>query len=182
MDNGQSQDRSAMPWNTRSWNASCVDGATGASYPWSQEELIEALQWGARSVPAYGVIRWEKEVRKEHAKDCLRHFIRFLRRLADLTAPEAHVAAETLYRAFLPFYGPTEIDCSKHRFGVALTTAIKTEVVPFRKFTRTAAHTVHYRGVSMAGLEDAFSYWIGEHPLPTLPEALHQNKSASGAA
>lgn len=175
-------DRSSRIWNKKSWNGCCVDGATGAPYPWTHEELVEALEWGAQSVPAYGVVLWEKAVKKEHAKACLRHFIAFLRRLVRHPLPDTAVAAEGLYRAFLRLYGLTEAACSKHRFCVAMSTAIRLEVVAFKKFQRTAAHTTHYKGVSMSGFEDAFNHWIGDHPLPPTPEALKSNSRTSGAA
>lgn len=175
-------DRSSRIWNMKSWNACCVDGATGAPYPWTREELVEALEWGARSVPAYGVVLWEKAAKIAHAKACLRHFIAFLRRLVQLPLPDTHVAAEGLYRAFLTLYDMAEADCSKHRFCVAMSTAIKLEAVPFRKFQRTAAHTTHYSGLSMAGLEDAFLTWIVDHPIPVVDLVLQSASSTQGAA
>lgn len=174
--------RSSRIWNTKSWNGCCVDDASGAPYPWTSEELIEALEWGARSVPAYGVILWEKAVRKEHAKACLRHFIGFLRRLVRHPLPDTAVAAEGLYRAFLGLYGMAEVDCSKHRFCVAMSTAIKLEALPFKKFQRTAAHTIHYRGLSLDGLNVAFATWILDHPLPPALDSPGRLQLATGAA
>jgi hypothetical protein len=175
-------DASTRQWNTKSWNSCCVDAATGALYPWTREELFEALEWGAQSVPAYGVILWEKAQKTQHAKACLRHFIAFLRRHVVHPLSEVHVSAEGLYMAFLGLYGMKKDDCSKHRFCVAMSTAIKTEAVAFKKIQRTAAHTIHYTGLSIARLEDAFGDWVEEHPLPVKAEALTRAKAAMGAA
>lgn len=165
-------------WNRYSWNACCVNGATGERYPWTREELVEALEWGAQSVPAYGVILWEKAVRKEHAKACLRHFIGFLRRHVRYPLLDTSVPAEGLYRAFLGLYGMAEADCSKHRFCVAMSTAIKLDAVPFRKSQQTAAHTIHYKGLTLVGLEKAFAAWTVDHPLPLMARVIQGNTQA----
>jgi len=175
-------DQRARRWNQKSWNACCTDSKTGAPAPWSAGDLIEALEWGARSVPIYGVIRWEQEAQREHVKACLRHFIAFLASLVCPSRSEVNMSARTLYGAFLRLYGLEADECSTRRFGVAMTDAINREELQLYKLTRTAAHTIHYGGFSNTDLEARFADWSMIHPLPALPGCVKPTTPISGVA
>lgn len=169
-------------WNHKSWNDLCVNGKTGEAYPWSKTELVEALTWGAHSVPAWGVVLFEREERRQYVKSSLDHFIAFLGDFSKRCAPDHHVQSTTIIELFHGFYGIGEDGCTRQRFGKSINRAIAASRVSFKRTLRTKKHTVHYLGLSADGMSQAFITWCGANPLPIKPDCMTRQPNLARSA
>jgi hypothetical protein len=101
-----------------SWNDRCLDKATGDVYPWSREELLEALERGKQAVPAYGVhlfkLRQAERLRDKKIKTASK----IIQKHASggcITVPIRDV-----YNTAMAAMGLDSKQCSATRFGTAL--------------------------------------------------------------
>lgn len=101
-----------------SWNDRCTDKGTGGVYPWSREELLEALERGQQAVPAYGVHQFKMK-QEERARDAkIKMACKVIRK--NTAHGRITVPIRDVYNTAMTVMGLDSMQCSSTRFGRAL--------------------------------------------------------------
>lgn len=101
-----------------SWNDRCTEKNTGDVYPWSREELLEALERGKQAVPAYGVYLFKLRQAELSRDEKIKVACKVIQKHASrgLTA----VPIRDVYNTAMAAMGLDSKQCSITRFGTAL--------------------------------------------------------------
>lgn len=146
----------------KSWNAHCIDAASGKPYPWTNAEIQDALEDAARFVPPFGVLRWEEAQVRRAVMEKLKDFIWLLSTFPEPEPGAASMRTGDLAAAFRDLYDLPDGACGVGKMGQALRSAIKGGVISLVPKVRTRAKLVHYLGVDPDSLGWA-AFELGLH-------------------
>lgn len=99
----------------KSWNVRCRNGETGEPWPWTPEELLDALRAARNAVPAYGVIARQIRLRDEARDSKLRSACTVIAQYASQDG--SPVAVTEVYKAVMEATGMPHDTCTLDRFG-----------------------------------------------------------------